>query len=145
MISSNAATTITAAMATPANFKILMSTFQTGQPAVIHPRPSRTWPFAEAYPGRGNGSKPPKLIRGAAKLCDLWHTSRQPMVNGPSRPARHLRRHCNEQSGRICGHSEDESDVRGLRGGRIAANLRPLPHPAIGGQRDAVPERRSRP
>src|ERR1700681_2587954 len=136
MISSKAATTITAAMAAPANFKILMSTFQTGRPAVIHPRPSRTWPFAEAYPGRGNGSKPPKLIRGAAKLCDLWHTSRQPIVNGPSWPGRH----CNEQSGRICGHSEDESDVRGLGRRRIAANIGSLPHPAAQCGRNAVPE-----
>src|ERR1700726_2339449 len=49
----------------------------------------------------------------------------------------------NEQTGRICGHFEDESDVLGPRDRRTAADFEPLPHPASGGGRGLVPERRS--
>ena len=67
--SSSAMTTITAAMAAPAIFSALISTFQTGQAASISAAPA-TGAAAQASLSRkrDSGSKQPKIFRGCRKV-----------------------------------------------------------------------------
>ena len=53
-------TTITAAMAAPAIFSALISTFQTAQAASISATPSAAQPLSKLIPETGSCSKPAK-------------------------------------------------------------------------------------
>src|ERR1700747_646528 len=66
-----------AATAAPAYFNALMSTFPgqtTSCPAWQDLTPTRL-ALVSLSPNGENAQKGLKIIRGAAKLCDLWHTS----------------------------------------------------------------------
>src|ERR1700726_2255118 len=129
MISSSAAITMTAAMAAPAIFKALMATFQTGQ--------------VELIPEWATRSKEPKNNPGLLQSYVTYDTLPGRRI-GPTPFDGWSGRHCNEQSGRICGHSENESDVRRPWRRRTGADLEPLPHPECRRRRGVVPEGRSR-
>src|SRR6516165_624612 len=92
--SSSTITTRMAAIAAPAILKTLMSTFQPGYTAYVrpgsHPPPGRTLSLSRKTRG---GSKGSKIIRGAAKLCDLWHTS---MAQELFDACADTQRYCNE-------------------------------------------------
>src|SRR5258708_21362793 len=100
MISSSIAMTMTAAMAAPAIFTALMTTFQTGQ--------------VELIPEWANRSKEPKNNPGLLQSYVTYDTLPGRRI-GPALFDGWSGRHCNEQSGRICGHSENEYNVLRLR------------------------------
>src|ERR1700743_3250461 len=108
MTSSRATTAMTAATAAPAIFNGFMSTFPANSTTQVPALYAGSIPRAYRLNGRSlkRGSE---IIRIAAKLCDLWHTSERWI---PRIPCLGDRRYCNEQTGRICGHFENESDVR---------------------------------
>ena len=72
--SSSAMTTITAAMAAPAIFSALISTFQTAQTALISAADPRAQPLRRAYPGKGIRLKEAKNNPGVLQSYVTYDT-----------------------------------------------------------------------
>src|ERR1043166_10197947 len=104
---------MTAPRAAPAVFNALISIVQSVQVPIrtladqLRPIPNSFGRFRQSLL-RMSPEKRPKIVVGSVKLCDLWHSSRQGRDTDFQ-----VQRYCDEQAGRICGHIEDESDVRG--------------------------------